>query len=83
MKAFFNTKDTVSGFGAGTIFCGFLGLVPVAALGCSRGCPGDMAFWRATVHGKLPTDGWVPRRLVWLWLKAVAGTLCVGVEEAV
>lgn len=52
MKAFFTNKDTVSSFGAGTIFCDCLGLVPALARGtglgsanvswdCSwgRGCP--------------------------------------------
>lgn len=96
MKAFFSTKDTVSGFGAGTIFCGCLGLVPAFARGtalgsakvswgCSWGwgCPDMTVVCKARLQGTPPPDCCVARTRFWLWLKVVAGALWVCVAEAV
>lgn len=98
MKAFFTNKDTVSSFGAGTIFCDCLGLVPALAKGtglgsanvswdCSwgRGCPCTTAVWKARLQGT-PAPGCCvasTRLWLWLWLKVVAGALWVSVAEAV
>lgn len=96
MKAFFTNKDTVSSFGAGTIFCDCLGLVPALARGtglgsanvswdCSwgRGCPCTTAVWKARLQGTPAPGCCVARTTLWLWLKVVAGALWVSVAEAV
>jgi len=96
MKAFFNNKDTVSGFGADAIFCDCLGLVPALARGtalgsanvswdCSwgRGCPCRTVVWKARLQGTPAPGCCVARTRFWLWLKVVAGALCVSVAEAV
>lgn len=94
MQAFFNTKDTGSGLGAGTILGGCLGLPPAkdTGLGCTkvkRGCRGPTAgCWvagdSARPQGDAEGVGWrVVMIRPWLWLKVVAEASCVRVVEAV
>lgn len=96
MKAIFNNKDTESGFGAGTIFCDCLGLVPALARGtalgsanvswdCSwgQGCPCRTVVWKARLQGTPAPGCCIARTRFWLWLKVVAGALWVNVAEAV
>lgn len=94
MQAFFSTKDTGSGLGAGTILGGCLGLPPVkdTGLGCTkvkRGWGGPTAGGRVTgdrarPQGESEGVGWrVVMTSPWLWLKVVAEASCVRVAEAV
>lgn len=94
MQAFFNTTDTDSGLGAGTILGGCLGLPPVkeTGLGCTKvkqgwGGPavgGRVAGGSARPQGDTEGVGWwVVMTRPWLWLKVVADASCVRVAEAV
>lgn len=94
MQAFFNTTDTDSGLGAGTILGGCLGLPPVkeTGLGCTKvkqGWGGPAVGGRVTGGSARPqgdTEGvgwWVVMTRPWLWLKVVADASWVRVAEAV
>jgi hypothetical protein len=82
-QAFFNTKDTGSGLGAGTILGGCLGRPPVkdTGLGCTKAKRGwgDLTVGSrgtgdsARLQGDAEEVGWwavITRP--WLWLKVVA-----------